>query len=191
VQKITKDAAEHAVEKLCLGEKNRAFAGYWLSLWQGDALPEQARFDLGQIKALAPGAMIFEVLPARRVTVGYAGADVCRAVGEQLTGIDWVARSVVRNRGVRMRNLSAVATGSLMICRRTFRMPSGRLCANEELVVPFAAKADGTHQAIALTDWKIDGTDGLASITEIADAAHYNILALRRRRPPSREMEAA
>lgn len=190
MQKTTKDAAEQAIETLSLGEKNRAFVGYWLSLWQGDALPERERFDLMQLKALAPGMMMFDVLPQNRVAVAQAGIDVCRAVGEPLDGIDWVARSVIRNRGVRMRNFSGVAEGSLLVCRRTFRLTTGRLCANEELILPFATRPDGTTPVMAYTDWKID-ISAIRSIAEISQAApHHKVLPLRRRRAPCTALSA-
>src|SRR6202000_3048223 len=105
MQKITKDAAERAIEKLYLGDKNRAFAGYWLSLWQGDALPRIECFDAAQLRDFAPGLMTFAVVPERHVEVQWAGSDVLLAVGKPLSGTDWIKAVPVRNQALRMRNM--------------------------------------------------------------------------------------
>jgi PAS domain-containing protein len=191
VQKITKDAAECAIEKLSLGDKNRAFVGYWLSLWQGDALPRLERFDIARLPAQAPGMVVFDVIPERRVLIRSAGSDICRAVGLPLDGIDWVAYAPLRNQKLRMQNLSEVANGSLLLARRPFLHSKIGRRVNEELVLPFAPDANGVSPAIACIDWKLDEPDWFKSVTDISGVAHDRMMRLRRRKSPSRDMEAA
>jgi hypothetical protein len=187
VQNITKDAAERAIEKLSLSDKNRAFAGYWLSLWQGNELPRPERFDLARLPTLTPGVMVFDVLPDRSITVRSAGIDICRAVGQRLNGIDWITHAAVRNRGLRIRNFTGVAEGSVLIGRRPFLLAGGSLRINEELALPLAADADGASTVIAYTDWKTDEPDWFKNITDISRIAQYNqMLSLRPRKPARR-----
>ena len=185
LQKITKDTAESAIEKLSLGEKNTAFVGYWLSLWRGDELPRFETFDMARLPALAPMMVLFDVVPERSVIVRSAGSEVCRAVGRQLAGLDWIAYAAARNQKLRMQNMSEVANGSVLLARRPFSLATGTPRANEELVLPFAPNADGVTPVVACTDWKIDEPDWYKRVIDVAYVAHDKMVRLRRRKSPA------
>jgi hypothetical protein len=104
VLKITKAAAEDAIERFSLGAENRLLAGHWLSLWQGDELPQYEQFGFAGFGAFIPNTFLFDVLPQRRVTVRKAGSDVCTILHENLEGADWVTRSPLRYRNMLVRN---------------------------------------------------------------------------------------
>lgn len=153
---MTKAAAEDAVERLNLGAANRLLAGYWLSLWQGNALPRREQFDPSLVKPLLPNLMLFDVVPENKVTVQLAGSDVKRITGQDFNGVDWVGWVPVRYRGMRMRNLTAVARGAVMTCHRRMQMTVGNDRFNEELVLPFAINDDGLCPVVAHPDWRLD-----------------------------------
>ncbi|HEY4943999.1 MAG TPA: PAS domain-containing protein [Rhizomicrobium sp.] len=181
MRRITKAAAEDVIEKLSLGAANRELAGYWLSLWQGNDPPQYERFDSARLSALVPNMMLFEVLPENHVTVRKAGIDLCRILREDLDGTDWVRPAPVRCHGVRMRNFSAVARGAAMIGRRRIAMAVGSTRYNEELVLPFAPRSDGTCPVIGHADWKMDYHLRFTAITDIENLAHDSILQFRKR----------
>jgi hypothetical protein len=184
VRKITKAAAEAALEKLKLGSSNRAFAGYWLSLWEGDELPRHERFDHYRIEGLSPNLIEFDVLPESRVMVRKAGRETCEILGEDVNGIDWVLYARIRNRRSRMRNLTAIANGAVNIVRRRLTMVSGPAVFNEELLLPFAPDSDGICPVVAHTDWKIDRALRLTGISEIEPLPRDSrLFAIRGRAP--------
>jgi hypothetical protein len=151
-----KSDAEDAIERMNLGAANRLLAGYWLSLWDGDALPRRERFDPARVSSLMSSLLLFDVVPDNEVTVRMAGSDVERLSGRDFNGCDWVAAAPTRLRGMRVRNLTAVARGAVLSARRRMRMSIGSDRFNEELVLPFAANDDGLCPVVAYADWQLD-----------------------------------
>jgi hypothetical protein len=183
VQRITKAAAEIALEKLDLSATNRAFAGYWLSLWQGNELPRLEAFNPDLVRELVPNLIAFDAVPGRHVMVRRAGQETCAIVGETLDGTDWVMRARVRNRKLRMRNFDAITDGAILFARRRLTMVSGPPVFNQELVLPFAGDLDGIHPVVAHTDWKIDRTRRLNGIAEIEHLARdHRLLPIQSRK---------
>jgi hypothetical protein len=183
VQRIAKAAAETALEKLDLSATNRAFAGYWLSLWQGDDLPRVERFDPGLLRDLVPNLIVFDAVPGKHVMVRKAGRETCAIVGEELDGIDWVMTARVRNRRLRMRNFDTLMDGAILFTRRRLTMLSGPPAFNQELVLPFAGDPHGVHPIVAHTDWKIDRDRRLNGIAEIEPLAHdHRLLSIQSRK---------
>ena len=183
MQRITKAAAEIALEKLSLSATNRAFAGYWLSLWQGDELPRLERFDCDLVRELVPNLIVFDAVPGRHVIVRRAGRETCAVIGAELDGVDWVMTARVRNRKLRMRNFDTIADGAVLFTRRRLTMVSGPPLFNQELVLPFARDPDGMHPVVAHTDWKMDHARRLNGIAEIEPLAHdHKLLSIRSRK---------
>lgn len=184
MRKITKAAAETALEKFKLGSSNRAFAGYWLSLWQGDELPRHESFDPYRIGGLSPNLIQFDVLPERGVTVRKAGRETCEILGLDVNGLDWIMYARIRNRRFRLRNFTAITNGAVNIVRRRLTMVSGPSVYNEELLLPFAPSPDGIYPVVAHTDWKIDHALRLTGISEIEPLpSDSRLLAIRGKAP--------
>jgi hypothetical protein len=176
MRRVMKATAEDAIERFSLGAANRLLAGYWLSLWQGDELPEYERFKFVGLSELIPNMMLFDVLPEHRVMVRKAGTDVCRILNEDLDGTDWVRPAPMRNHRLRMRHFSAVARGAAIIGRRRMSMAFGGHRFNEELLLPFASRADGTCPVIGHADWKIEYRLRFTAITGMDNLADDRIL---------------
>jgi hypothetical protein len=181
VLKITKAAAEDAIERFSLGAANRLLAGHWLSLWQGDDLPHYEQFNLAGFGPFIPNMLLFDVLPERRVTVRKAGSDVCTVLHRNLEGVDWVTLASLRYRNMFMRNFAAVAGGAAMRGRRILTMTDGSSRIDEELVLPFAPRADGICPVLGYVDWKMDRHLTLTSISEIPNVAGDKILPFRKK----------
>ncbi|HEY4941236.1 MAG TPA: PAS domain-containing protein [Rhizomicrobium sp.] len=178
---ITKAAAEDVIERFSLGAANRLLAGYWLSLWQGDDPPRYERFNSAGLSDLVPNLMLFDVLPERHVTIRKAGIDLCRILNEDLDGTDWVKRAPMRSHRLYMRNFSTVARGAAIIGRRRISMASGGPRFNEELVLPFAPRADGTCPVIGHVDWKMDYRLRFRAIIAMENIADDRILPFRKK----------
>lgn len=174
--KITKAAAEHAIERFALGEANRLLAGHWLSLWQGDDLPRYEHFNLAKLRDLVPNILLFDVLPEKRVTVRKAGNDISRILHGDLDGRDWVESAQLRYRNIFMRNFSAIARGAAMKGCRRLSMANASAIYNEELALPFATRADGTCMVIGHVDWKMDYHRRFTAITGIPPLAGDRVL---------------
>ena len=172
---MTKAAAEDVMERFSLGAANRLMAGRWLSLWQGNDLPQYEQFNFTGLSELVPNIMLFDVLPEAQVTIRKAGIDVCRILREDLDGTDWVKRAPLRNRRLYMRNFSAVARGAAIVGRRRISMAFGGPRFNEELMLPFARRADGTCPVIGHVDWKMDRLK-FGAITKMEITANDKIL---------------
>jgi hypothetical protein len=181
VYRIRKAAAEEALEKLRLSPDNRAFAGYWLSLWQGDELPFRQAFNPWHIRELVPNLIEFEAVPQTRVTIRKAGREIVQIAREELDGVDWVMGAPVRERGVRMRSFTKLTDGAISIVRRRLTMASGPPLYNEELSLPFAPHG-GIHPVVAHADWKVDPRLRRSSILEIEIMArNYSVLSICRK----------
>jgi len=171
--------AERALDELGLDKANRAVADYWLSLWQGDALPARSQFSPGRLKALLPHLLMFDVVPDESVTVRLAGTGYRQVLGEDLTGQDWIAKAPAHHRPVRLRNLTSVARGAVMGTHRRIAMVVGHDSVNEEIALPFAPDDNGVHPIVAHVDWKLDHLTKVTTIKRIeADAPHFRLLLL-------------
>jgi hypothetical protein len=181
MSKISKVAAERSLEKLKLSDTNREFAGYWLSLWQGDALPRYDAFNPHRIARLVPNLLAFEALPEKSVVVRKAGREICRVAHQELDGADWITAAPLRGRGLRMRAFTRITEGAIMHVRRRMTMVSGPPRFNEELVLPFAPDADGIHPVLAHADWKLEPALKFHGIAEIEYVTRdHTILTIRR-----------
>jgi hypothetical protein len=174
---MSKSAAEDAVERLSPGEANRLLAGYWLSLWQGDELPRVEAFDMAVVKPLLPHLLMVDVVPENSASIRVAGPGIEAVTGANLNGINWIAWAPTRLRNMRMRNLTAVARGGIMVCRRKMTMTIGKDHHNEELVLPFAINGDGMCTVMVYADWRMDAatTPGVP-VTFEASAREHKVI---------------
>ena len=87
---MKKSIAEGAIATLGLKDTNNSFANYWLSLWEGDELPERSKFSPSKIKPLLPFLLVFDVVPDESVTVRLAGTASDTSWGKTLPAkIGW------------------------------------------------------------------------------------------------------
>lgn len=122
---------------LDLAEENRRILDYWLSLWEGDALPARARFEPLRVRDLLPGVMIMEVKPGERVRVRLSGSAVNAAVGMDLTGQDLLALTSPADREARLERNTSSANGNAGWSLRTGMTPDGTAWEAEEIYLPF------------------------------------------------------
>ncbi len=168
---LNKSAAADAIAKLRLDARNRALAEHWLSLWAHDGLPARSCFNPSKLKTHLPNLLMFDVVPDERVTVRLAGTGYRSVLGMELTGRDWIAMAPEKHRRLRLRNMSTVARGAVLVARRRMAMVAGGDHENEELVLPFAPDDSGVHPVVAHADWKLDHLSKVTSIAWIDDAS--------------------
>ena len=174
---MNKSIAEAAIAKLGLKLANQSLANYWLSLWQGDALPARAQFRPGKLKALLPYLIMFDIVPDESATVRLAGTGFRRILGEDITGRDWLAMTTARHRPVRLRNLSAVARGAALGAHRRVTKTAGEDRFNEEIVLPFAREESGRYTVMAHVDWMLDRLTLVTGVTGIEnDSLDFKLL---------------
>lgn len=155
MQTIRKDLAIQAFEKLGLTGDNRRLAVYWLSLWEGDRLPMRAQFQPGAVRDLLPGIGLFAVNPGIATHCKLAGTALTRAIGRDLTGLDWRSYTPREEWKLRLDRNSAIAQGSIGIGIRYAADAQGEVERTFELQLPFADLAeDGTRQILFHLDWR-------------------------------------
>lgn len=151
---LSNRAAQELLAHLDLEAPNRALAEHWLALWDGDALPPRSRLDPRKIKSFLPHIMIFDAVPGRSVTVRLAGTRYSKALGTELTGVDWIAAAPAHYRAERLRIISQIARGAIGVGHRRVAMTDGNDYTCEEIVLPFAAEPGGTHPVLVHVDWR-------------------------------------
>jgi hypothetical protein len=150
-----KDLAIQAFERLGLTGANRRLAVYWLSLWNGDRMPSRAQFQPGAVRDLLPGIGIFAVKPGIATHCRLAGTELTRAIGRDLTGLNWQAYTPPDEWKLRLDRNSQIAKGSVGIGIRFDCNAEGELDRVVELQLPFADEAeDGTRQILFHLDWR-------------------------------------
>ncbi|MGH6873191.1 MAG: PAS domain-containing protein [Rhizomicrobium sp.] len=122
---------------LTLAPESRRILDYWLSLWEGCALPQRARFEPVRIRDLLPGVMIMEVKPGERVMARLSGSAVNAAVGMDLTGKDLLALTRDSDRRERLERNSQTGLGNAGWCIRRGARPDGSEWSAEEIHLPF------------------------------------------------------
>lgn len=151
-------SARETIASLGLAPANRAFAEYWLSLWQDHALPRRGTINPAQLKALLPNLLILDVVPDRSVTVRLAGTTFNAVLGLELTGQDWVALAPPEYRAERLRIFSDIALGAIGRGMRRVEMDSAEDTVCEELLLPFAVEDTGEICPVMChLDWRTQG----------------------------------
>ena len=147
--------AQEILEDLPLAPENRRLADYWLSLWQGDALPRRSQFSPSAVRDLLPGIMIHEVQPGLRVSIRLCGTAINQAFGRDLTGCDLIAISPDETRAVRLARHSEIAQGAIGFGLRRGLSRLGVEAVSEELHLPFGdITPDGARMILFHSNWR-------------------------------------
>jgi PAS domain len=151
---------------------NRKLAEYWLTLWDGDALPARTRFSPGAVRELLPGIMIMEIAPNRRIAVRLAGTAINAAFGVDITGKDLLALSPSESRDGRLARNSLVAAGAASLCLRYAKSRLGETVASQEIQLPFRDfTADGARLVLFHTSWRPEHAEpGVPDVSRMLDA---------------------
>ena len=151
-----------------MAPNNRRLADYWLSLWEGDALPARGRFEPAPVRDLLPGIMIQEVKPGVSMHVRLSGTAINQAFGRDVTGCDLLALSPPEVRAERLARNSHVADGAIGLAVRRAESRLGAEAESQELHLPFRdVIADGARLILFHTDWR--PRDAEPGVPEIAD----------------------
>lgn len=150
-----RDAASQALGAAGFNDANYRLAHYWLSLWQGNALPKRAQFNPRRVPDLLSTICIFDVIPDEKVTCRLAGSGVRMALGVELTNRDWLAMVNESQRAIRLQRFSNLAYGSAARALRRAIDQDGREQIVEEVLLPFGdICANGTRHVITHSDWR-------------------------------------
>ena len=146
---LSRRVAAESLAALTLEDANRALVEHWLSLWQGDALPPRAALNPARMKAYLPNMMLFNVVPDVSVHVRLAGTHFTHILGADLTGVDWIAAAGPERAAKRLAMFGVLARGAMLIDHRHATMAVGEPAVLEEIILPFAADAEGASPVLA------------------------------------------
>lgn len=164
---LKKSIAIDAIAGLHLEEANAALANHWLSLWQGDALPPRCAFHPAKLKPYLSNLILFNVVPDESVTVRLAGTGYRHILGQELTGMDWLAAAPQNHRATRLAIFSAVARGAVIAAHRRIAMTTGDDYLSEEILLPFAREASGLYPVMVHVNFKPEQFLKIKSLTQV------------------------
>jgi hypothetical protein len=162
-----KPIAEGIVARLGLEAANREFADYWLSLWEGDALPPRVRFSPARMKPFLPSIQIFDVVSDERVTVRLAGTGYRYVLKTDPTGKDWIEAAPESDRATRLKIFSAIARGAILVAHRRIAMLGGGEHVSEEVLLPFAEEEGGLVPVLAHVNFRPDQFTQIKSVAQV------------------------
>lgn len=168
-----KQIAVRCFEENPPSDLGRLVAGYWLSLWKGDALPMRADFKPKNIVKELPAVALFDVLPDESVRCRLLGSNLVQGLGKDITGQDWLALTKPEDRPLRLLRWSVVARGAIGRGLRAGMRESGALQYSEELMLPFGdVGADGSRQVLFHLSWRQTTYDptrgGVAAVNSLS-----------------------
>lgn len=176
-----KRAAVETIAALNLEADNRELAEHWLSLWPGDALPPRAAFHPAHMKPYLPNILLFNVVPDASVTVRLAGTRYNHILGTELTGKDWLAAAPEHYRAVRLNLFNAIARGAVAMDHRLLAMSVGDDIVVEEILLPFAAEANGVCPVLVHVNLKATQYLKIKSIKQVlSDPLDFKLMPLAR-----------
>ena len=155
---------------------------YWLSLWQGDALPPRSAFSPKAVTKTLPAIALFDVVPDASVRPRLFGSGLVQGLGRDPKGEDWIALTKPEDRAVRLQRWSDVARGAIGRGLRPGYRESGAKHLSEELMLPFAAPEDASaYQVMYHISWKQTVYDptrgGVEAVNTLAD--EFRLIDLR------------
>lgn len=151
-----RQAAERAIEALHLAPSNGELAARWLALWQGGALPPREAFRPAHFKTFLPTVILLNIVPDVSVTVRLAGTRYAHILGQEVTGMDWLAAASQDHRATRLAVYSKVARGAILFSHRRLHTTDGEDYISEEIVLPFAPDAHGVTPVLAHANVPVD-----------------------------------
>jgi hypothetical protein len=157
---FSKVLAERCFAQMPAGAEGALVADYWLSLWRGDDLPSRADFSPRAIARQLPATAIFEVVPGISVRCRLFGSGLARAIGQDITGKDWLALTPEADRLLRLERFSGVARGAIGRGLRAAIRESGEVQYSEEIMLPFGeVMPDETRQVLVHIAWRESAYD--------------------------------
>jgi hypothetical protein len=128
---------------------------YWLSLWRGDQLPRRADFKPRNVAPQLSAIAIFDVIPGESVRCRLLGSGLVQALGQDITGQDWLVLTKPEDRPARLDRWSQVARGAIGRGLRSGFRESGAMQLSEELMLPFGEVGeDGRRQVLFHVSWR-------------------------------------
>jgi len=169
IRRFDRQIAERVLASWSLAVGNRRLADYWLSLWEGDELPQRRRFAPAAVRDLLAGIMIQEVKPGVRMTVRLCGTAINQAFGRDLTGCDLIALSPPAVRAERLARNSRIAEGAIGLATRRGETRMGRPVASQEIHLPFAdITEDGARLILLHSSWRPKSAEpGVAEVEDV------------------------
>jgi hypothetical protein len=151
---LVKSDALHLLSQIEFSPRCKQIAEYWLSIWDGDLLPQRGRVEIARIKSLLPGVILFDVVPNKSVKVRLAGTEFWSILKLQLTGGDWLAMTPLKDRAERLRIFSAVARGAIGFNQWGFEIEQRGMAVGEKLLLPLRGNAEDTAiPVLGFVDW--------------------------------------
>jgi len=179
VNGFDKHAAERTIEALHLARSNGELAARWLGLWHGDALPPRESFRPANFKTFLPTVVLFNVVPDTSVTVRLAGTRYAHILGEEMTGMDWIAAAPEGYRATRLGLYSKIARGAILVGHRRLATTEGEDYICEEIVLPFAPDAHGIVPVLAHAHLPVDRYLKIKSVAQaVGEPIDYAVIAL-------------
>ncbi|MEJ0026699.1 MAG: PAS domain-containing protein [Rhizomicrobium sp.] len=176
-----RQAAERTIGALHLARSNDGLAARWLALWQGDALPPRAAFRPAHFKSFLPTIVLFNVVAGESVTVRLAGTRYAHILGQEMTGMDWVAAAPPGHRATRLGLYSQIARGAILVGHRRLATTDGEDYVCEEIVLPFAPDANGVTPVLAHAHLPVDRYLKIKSVAQtLGEPLDYAVIALER-----------
>ena len=170
---FSRDKAAQDLERLSFGPENLKLGRYWLSLWDGDALPLRARFNPRKVPSFLPGIAIFEVQPDVSVHCRLFGSALVAALGNDITGQDLLAMTDESERATRLQRYTDVAHGAIGRSIRRGIDRLGEIVLTEEIMLPFGDVTDeGKRQVLFHANWRPTGiVQGMAELEGVGHVA--------------------
>ncbi len=150
-----RDVAVRCFDENHLSKEGDEVARYWLSLWRGDQLPRRADFEPKKIAPHLRAVALFEVIPGKSVRCRLQGSGLAEALGQDITGRDWLELTKPEDRPVRLERFSGIARGAIGRGLRTGYRESGESQVSEEVMLPFGDIApDDSRQVLIHISWR-------------------------------------
>jgi hypothetical protein len=151
---LVKTDALNLLSQIEFSPRCKQIADYWLSIWDGDLLPQRGRVQPVRIKSLLPGVILFDVVPNKSVKVRLAGTEFWSILKLQLTGGDWLAMTPLRDRAERLRIFSDVARGGIGFNQWGFEIEQRGMAVGEKLLLPLlGGPGDAAIPVLGFVDW--------------------------------------
>lgn len=148
-----KAAVRAAVDLMGLAPRGLQFVELWLDQWSGAELPGASGFPGPHAEQFQPLIMITLLRPGVGAPVTYMGQALVRAIGMNLTGMDWIGLAPPELRGERMRRANAIAAGALLRTTREVVLDSQAPYFFETISVPLRPNAEGRVPLVHFADW--------------------------------------
>ncbi|MEI9888456.1 MAG: hypothetical protein WDN08_18535 [Rhizomicrobium sp.] len=113
------------------------------------------------------------------MTIRLAGTRYTHILGAELTGKDWLAAASERHRPVRLNLFNTLARGAVAVDHRLLAMSVGDDIVVEEILLPFAADAQGACQVLTHVNLKATQHLKIKSVAQVlSDPIDFKLVPL-------------